>query len=152
MFQSLTTERIIPDLRAAGKKDALQTLAALASSTCPPCGSAEEIFAVLFEREQIGTTAIGDGVAIPHGKIHQLDRIEIFFARSPHGVPFAATDSKPVHLFFVLLAPVESAGPYLKTLATLARFLKSSHVRSQLHNAESREEIAAIFASAREFR
>ncbi|MFH1218188.1 MAG: PTS sugar transporter subunit IIA [Pseudomonadota bacterium] len=152
MFQTLTVERIAASLQATGKKDALQELAVRMHGACPSCGSAEDIFAVLSEREQIGSTAFGDGVAIPHGKMEKLEKIEIFFGRSIRGIPFAAVDNKPVHLFFILLAPTESAGPYLKTLAMMARFLKSSHVRSQLLHAETSEEIAQIFAAAREFR
>ena len=152
MLHTLTADRIVSSLQATGKKDVLQELASLMHAACPSCGTEEDIFAVLSEREQIGSTAFGEGVAIPHGKIEKLDRIEILFGRSIRGIPFAAVDNKPVHLFFMLLAPAESSGPYLKTLAMLARFLKSSHIRSQLLHAETSEEIAQIFASAREFR
>lgn len=152
MLEALTEERVVPRLRATSKKDILRELAELACRVCPDCGSPDEISSLLSEREQIGSTAFGEGVAIPHGKLEQLDHIEIFFGRSLTGVPFAAVDNKPVHLFVLLLAPTESSGPYLKTLATLARLLKSSHIRSQLLHADSSQEIVRIFASAREFR
>lgn len=120
-------------------------------AACPECGGKKDILAILSEREQIGSTGIGDGVAIPHGKLNNLSQIEICFGRSFGGVPFGAADNKPVHLFFLVLAPTDSSGPYLKTLARIARFLKSPHTRSRLLHAENSAEIANIFASTSEF-
>jgi len=138
-------------MQATTKKEALHELADLMHSVCPSCGSTKDIFTILSEREQIGSTGIGDGVAIPHGKLAGLSRIEICFGRSIPGVLFASADNKPVHFFFLLLAPTDSSGPYLKALARLARFLKSSHTRSRLLHAESAHEIANIFAETSEF-
>lgn len=138
-------------MQAATKKEALQELAGLMHSVCPLCGSATDILTILSEREQIGSTGIGDGVAIPHGKLAGLPQLELCFGRSVPGVIFASVDNKPVHFFFLLLAPADSSGPYLKTLARLARFLKSPHTRSRLLNAESAREIADIFAETSEF-
>jgi PTS system nitrogen regulatory IIA component len=151
VIRNLTEDRIAPFLQAATKKEALQELAALMHSVCPACGSVKDIITVLSDREQIGSTGIGEGVAIPHGKLANLHELEICFGRSVSGVPFASADNKPVHLFFLLLAPADSSGPYLKALARLARFLKSPHIRSRLLHAESAREIAAIFAETSEF-
>jgi PTS system nitrogen regulatory IIA component len=138
-------------MQATTKKEALHELADLMHTACPSCGSKQDIVTILSEREQIGSTGIGDGVAIPHGKLACLSRIEICFGRSIPGVPFASADNKPVHLFFLLLAPTASSAPYLKTLARLARFLKSPHTRSRLLHAEGAHEIANIFAETSEF-
>jgi nitrogen PTS system EIIA component len=151
VIRKLTENRIVPFMQATTKKEALQELAALIHSVCPSSGSKKDIVTALSDREQIGSTGIGDGVAIPHGKLANLPEIEICFGRSITGVPFAAADNKPVHLFFLLLAPTDSSGPYLKALARLARFLKSPHIRSRLLHAESAQEIAIIFAETSEF-
>lgn len=151
MIRNLTEDRIIPYMQAATKKEALHELAALTHTVCPACGSIKDIVTVLSDREQLGSTGIGDGVAIPHGKLANLDELEICFGRSITGVPYASADNKPVHLFFLLLAPMDSSGPYLRALARLARFLKSPHIRSRLFHAESAQEIAAIFAETSEF-
>ena len=138
-------------MRATTKKEALQELAELLHAACPSCASTNDIMTILAERELIGSTGIGDGVAIPHGKLAGLSQIEICFGRSIPGVIFASVDNKPVHFFFLLLAPPDSSGPYLKALARLARFLKSHHTRPRLLNAESSHEIATIFAETSEF-
>ena len=151
MIHTITEKRIAPFMKATTKKEALHELADLMHASCPSCGSAKDIAAILSEREQIGSTGIGEGVAIPHGKMAGLSQIEICFGRSIPGVLFASADNKPVHFFFLLLAPPDSAGPYLKALARLARFLKSPHTRSRLLHAESAQEIANIFAETSAF-
>ncbi len=150
MIPPIPTNRISPSFQASGKKEALLELAALLHRNCPQLAE-NEIFATLQEREKIGSTGIGEGIAIPHGKMEGIEQIEICFARSLTGIPFEAGDNKPVHLFFALLAPKDSAKPYLNTLGSLARFLKSPHIRSRLLNAEGAEEIADIFASTGKF-
>lgn len=144
MIAGITKDRIAPSLKGATKKEILRELAALMSLVCQDV-SEDEIATILLEREKIGSTGIGDGIAIPHGKMKDLKKIEIFFARSVQGVPFDAADNKPVHLFFLLLAPTDSSSSYLNTLATLARFLKRSQSRSRLIQAETTEEILSIF-------
>jgi len=151
VISTITENRIAPFLRATTKKEALHELADLMHAACPACGSTKDIVAILTERELIGSTGIGDGVAIPHGKMTNLSGIEICFGRSISGVLFASADNKPVHFFFLLLAPTDSSGPYLKALSRLARFLKSSHTRSRLLHAENAHEIANIFAETSEF-
>lgn len=151
MIHTLTEDRIAPSLTATTKKEVLNELAELFHKVCPSCGNIKETIAILTEREQIGSTGIGEGIAIPHGKLTHISQIEICFGRSITGVPFASADNKPTQLFFLLLAPLDSAGPYLATLARLARFLKSTHIRDRLLHAENAREIAQIFNETREF-
>jgi nitrogen PTS system EIIA component len=143
MLEQLVENRIALDLKATSKREALQELAARA---CGGSGGlrADRVFQVLQERENLGSTAVGEGIAIPHGKLKELERIVICFGRSAEGIAFDAVDGKPVHLFFVLLAPQSAAREYLSTLAQLSRFLKNSSVRARLMNAGSEEELSAI--------
>jgi len=150
VIQTITEQQIAPFLQATNKKDALRELVALMGTTCKNT-SEEELYRILLEREGIGTTGIGEGIAIPHGKLSTINQIKICFGRSIEGVAFDAIDGKPVHLFFLLLAPSQSAGPYLNTLAKLARFLKSPRIRSRLLHAASAREILNIFSNASEF-
>ncbi|HQC23908.1 MAG TPA: PTS sugar transporter subunit IIA, partial [Syntrophales bacterium] len=96
---------------------------------------------VLLEREKLGSTGIGDGIAIPHGKLKGLERLVISFGRSRQGVDFDAIDGKPVHIFFLLMAPESSTGQHLKALAKISRMLKDPGFRSDLMAAENAEEI-----------
>ena len=99
---------------------------------------------VLLERERLGSTGIGDGIAIPHGKLQGLDEILLSFGRSSEGIAFDAMDGKPVHLFFLLMAPENSAGLHLKILAKISRMLKDTALRNNLLQAKSKEEIWRI--------
>ena len=96
---------------------------------------------VLLEREKLGSTGIGDGIAIPHGKLKGLDRLVISFGRSRQGIDFDAIDGKPVHIFFLLMAPESSTGQHLKALAKISRMLKDPEFRNGLLEAKSAEEI-----------
>ena len=92
----------------------------------------EELLKVLLEREKLGSTGIGNGIAIPHGKLDGINEILLVFGRSKSGIPFDALDNKPVHLFFLLVAPSNSAGAHLKALARLSRLLKDKNFRDVL--------------------
>jgi len=96
---------------------------------------------VLLEREKLGSTGIGDGIAIPHGKIAGLESLIVSFGRSKNGVDFDSMDGKPVHIFFLLMAPENSAGQHLKALAKISRMLKDSSFRTNLMNAKSAEDL-----------
>jgi len=102
---------------------------------------------VLFEREKLGSTGIGEGIAIPHGKITGLDQLILSFGRSAVGIDFDAMDGKPVHLFFLLIAPENSAGQHLKTLAKISKMLKDSVFRTKLMAAKSKDELYKIIAN-----
>ena len=106
-----------------------------------------QVLSVLQERERLGSTGIGDGVAIPHGKIANIKRMYLAFGRSVKGVDFDSMDGKPAHLFFLLIAPEESISTHLKTLARISKLLKKKQVRTQLLEAENAEVIYKIICS-----
>lgn len=106
----------------------------------------EEVLRVLQERERLGSTGIGEGVAIPHGKLKDLKNLLISFGRSRNGVDFNSMDGKPAHLFFLLIAPEESIGVHLKTLARISKLLKSPAVRRRLLEAADGRELYSIIA------
>lgn len=104
----------------------------------------DEVIRVLQERERLGSTGIGDGVAIPHGKLKELDRLLISFGRSTSGVDFDSMDGKPAQLFFLLVAPEESVGVHLKTLARISKLLKNPAVRKRLLDATDAADLYRI--------
>lgn len=99
---------------------------------------------ILKQRESLGSTGIGDGVAIPHGKISGLDNIVLAFGRSEGGIEYNSLDGKPVHLFFLLLAPENSEGQHLKILAHLSKMLRDASFRNKLLKAESPSDLYKI--------
>ncbi|RQD57576.1 MAG: PTS sugar transporter subunit IIA [Desulfonatronovibrio sp. MSAO_Bac4] len=101
----------------------------------------KEVYDVLLTRENLGTTGIGDGVAIPHGKLEHLDQVLLVTARSSSGVDFAALDHKLVHIFFLVLAPEKSAGKHLKILAFISRMLQNQAFRDAYMRARDRDEL-----------
>ncbi|MBP7342344.1 MAG: PTS sugar transporter subunit IIA [Syntrophaceae bacterium] len=96
---------------------------------------------VLQQREKLGSTGIGDGVAIPHGKVSDLQDLVVAFGRSKTGIAFDAIDGKPVHLFFLLLAPENSTGQHLKALAKISKMLKTPNFRKKLLDAKSKSDL-----------
>jgi len=106
--------------------------------------SQEEIEKVLVERERLSTTAIGNGIAIPHSRLPGLERLTVIVARSLKGIEFEALDKRPARLIFVVLAPEDQAHIYLKTLAHLAKLLSNEERRRRLLEASSEEEILEI--------
>lgn len=96
---------------------------------------------ILLQREKLGSTGIGEGVAIPHGKIADLDELVVAFGHSRQGIAFDAIDGKPVHLFFLLLAPENSTGQHLKALARISKMLKTPNFRKKLLDAKSKGEL-----------
>ena len=141
----LTVDTIIPALSQNEKNDVLEELANLLSASRPNLDK-KKVLDVLLERERISTTAIGEGVAIPHGKLAGVDRVLGAFARSPEGVDFASLDGGPTHLFFALIAPENAAADHLKALARISRLLKDEAFRRRLMAGQSAEELFAIIA------
>lgn len=139
----LPKESIIPELEAKTKREVLEELTD-ALLKCKPHLDRHRLLEVLLERERLGSTGIGDGIAIPHGKIEDLDQLVVSFGRSSGGIDFESMDGKPAHLFFLLVAPENCAGIHLRALAKIARLLKNSAVRKRLGSAASRDEIYAI--------
>lgn len=107
----------------------------------------DQVLSVLQERERLGSTGIGDGVAIPHGKIADIQQMHLAFGRSVKGVDFDSMDGKAAHLFFLLIAPEESISAHLKTLARISKLLKKEQVRKQLLEAENAEVIYTIICT-----
>jgi len=136
----LSPDQIVAGLASRTKAEVLDELAA------PLVGKYDfldqsEVNSVLVSRESLGTTGIGDGVAIPHGKIAGLDNILMSAGLSREGVDFAALDHKPVHIFFLVLAPEKSAGKHLKILAFISRLLQDPDFKDSFINAQTREEL-----------
>jgi PTS system nitrogen regulatory IIA component len=127
----LSEELIIPDLQQTEKTRVLEELVGHLSAAVEGI-NAGELLAVLQEREKLGSTGIGDGVAIPHGKLKELKKLLAVFGKSTRGVAFNSIDGRPVHLFFLLVAPENSAGVHLKALARLSRLLKNNGFRQKL--------------------
>ncbi|MDF1580841.1 MAG: PTS sugar transporter subunit IIA [Desulfuromonadales bacterium] len=145
----LHPETIISSLQARTKDDVLAELAE-ALFTFDESLDRTEVIKVLHERERLGSTGIGDGVAIPHGKLKSLDKLLIAFARSIDGVDFDAMDGKPAHLFFLLVAPEESVGVHLKMLARISKILKNKATREQLVQAPDAQALYKIIADEEE--
>ena len=124
---------IVADLHAADKEGVLRELTHHLVSNAPDVrASADEVLAALVNRERLGSTGVGEGVAIPHAKIPGLKNLVACFGRTVQGVPFDAIDYQPVRLIFVLLVPENSAGAHLKALARISRLLKNSEFRDRL--------------------
>ena len=138
---------ILPDFQADSKESALHLLSEHAARIQAGIDS-EHIFSILQEREDLGSTGIGQGVAIPHGKLAGLDQMLIIIARSRGGIPFNAVDNKDVHIIFMLIAPGDAASTYLKVLARLSRLLRTPGVYQELLTAESAQAIARIIEHA----
>ena len=114
----LQRDAIILDMKAATKEAALRELAGVAATLCGRF-TEETLYNVLLERETVGSTGVGNGVAIPHGKIDGLDEILLCFGRSRTGINFDAIDNRPAHLFVLMLSPANKAGEYLQSLAAV---------------------------------
>ncbi len=136
----IAKEYIIEDLKSKTKREVLVELAEVFKK-----GNIEadydSMVEVLLEREKLGSTGIGDGIAIPHGKLAGLENLIISFGRSREGVGFDSLDGNPVYIFFLLMAPENSAGQHLKALAKISRMLKDKDFRKGLIEAESPEEM-----------
>lgn len=139
----INQDLIIPELRSRDKEGVLVELADTIAGVFPLL-SRDELVAVLREREKLGSTGIGEGFAIPHGKLRNIDRIIISFGRSRPGIPFDSMDGKPAYYFFVLVAPENSAGDHLKALAKISRFIKNSAFKEELAGAADREALEQV--------
>ncbi|MCX8012598.1 MAG: PTS sugar transporter subunit IIA [Desulfobacterota bacterium] len=136
---------IIPSLVSKTKKEVLKELVDCIVKKEPEIDS-EELLRVLLEREELGSTGIGDGIAIPHGKIKKLKKLIVSFGRSLEGIDFQSMDGKPTHIIFLLIAPENSAGTHLKALARISRLLKDSSFRKNIMEADTSQDIYDIIA------
>ena len=133
---------VIPSLRAANKKQLLQEISRRAAEIT---GEAERaIFEVLLERERLGTTGVGAGIAIPHGKLAGLKRLYGLFARLETPIDFEAIDEQPVDLIFLLLAPGGAGADHLKALARISRLLRDRTVCEKLRGSDKAEALYAL--------
>lgn len=135
---------IIENLRSKKKEEVVRELAEHLSANLNGALSVEEIVKVIMDREKLESTAIGNHVAIPHGRIKGLKKIHGVLARSREGVEFDSKDGKPVHLIFMLLAPENSSGEHLRALAIISRLCKDKHTCNQILQAKSKKEIYRI--------
>jgi nitrogen PTS system EIIA component len=142
----LTPEGVMPALQGKEKRSVLKEMADRLV-VCEPLLDPQKVLQVLLDREKISTTAIGEGVAIPHGKLVGVERVVGVFARSREGVDFASLDGAPTHLFFVLIAPGDAAADHLKALARISRLLKDAAFRSQLMAGKTSQELYDIIAT-----
>ncbi|WP_428410696.1 PTS sugar transporter subunit IIA [Hyphococcus sp.] len=138
----LSPKGVIHNLRVNCKREALQALADKAAGLIDR--PASDIMTTLLEREQLGSTGVGDGVALPHGKIDGLSKIVGVLARLETPVSFDALDDQPVDLVFMLLAPANATAAHLKALAKVSRLLRDEHAREALRGADSAEALFAI--------
>ena len=136
----LNQNHVISDLKAKDKKGVLAELVDVIVSSDPTLDK-NSLVKVLLERERLGSTGIGDGVAIPHGKFQGLKHPIISIGRSRKGLDFDAMDGEAVFLFFLLVAPEDSASIHLKALAKIAKIIKSRSFRNVLMQVPTREEI-----------
>jgi nitrogen PTS system EIIA component len=127
----LAEDLVIPQLRSASKTEVLHELAQHLAAQRADI-NAEHLVSVLLDRERLGTTAIGEGIAIPHGKLPGLKNVVAVFGRSPQGIDCQSLDGLPTRLFFLLVAPEEAAGVHLKALARVSRLLKDKAFRERL--------------------
>ena len=139
----LADKLVLSELRGRNKGEVIEELAGVVSEHQPEIERARLIQA-LEDRERLNSTALGEGVAIPHGKLPGLKRVVAAFGRSPQGVDFSSLDGRPTHLFFLLVAPEDSAGAHLKALARISRLLKDEGFRTRLMRAGDAHDLYRI--------
>jgi PTS system nitrogen regulatory IIA component len=138
----ITPQSVIASFRVGSKKQALQELAKKAASLV---GQPERlVFDVLAERERLGTTGVGLGIGIPHGKLPGLDRMTGLFARLDRPVDFEAIDNQPVDLIFLLLAPEDAGADHLKALARVSRLLRDRAMCAKLRGTDNADALYAL--------
>ena len=138
----LASDAVIADLKATSKKHLLQELAASASRLC----ALEErtVFEALLERERLGATSVGNGVAIPHARLPDIETVHGIFARLTQPIDYDAADEEPVDLVFLLLAPESANNQHLRALAKISRLLKRPEIRSSLRGADGAEALYSM--------
>ncbi len=145
LIDVLNQDCIITDLKGRGKREVLEEMVEELAFRVGGF-SKERFLEVLLERERLGSTGIGYGVAIPHARLKGMNGIAVLFGRSLKGVEFQTMDEKPAYLFFLIAAPEDSTAAHLKVLARISRFLKDAAFRKRLMEASTQEEIYHIIA------
>lgn len=142
----LTPVSVALGVEASGKKQVLQDLAARVAAAWKL--EAHDVFDVLWEREKLGTTGVGHGIAIPHGRISGLQEVRGFFARLDQPVDFESVDSRPVDLVFLLLSPMEAGADHLHALATVSRLLRDAALCERLRKARDSGSLYSLITTA----
>ncbi len=145
LLDYLEEDRVIPDLQGTDKRSVLTELSKVLVGPCH-VSSGEELLQVLLDREKLGSTGIGEGIAIPHGRLKTLKTFYISFGRSMKGVDFDSIDRKPSQIFFLVMAPENSAVDNLKLLGRIVTLLKDASFKKRLMEAKSRQEIFLIIS------
>ncbi len=140
LMDFLIPDAIESDMKSTTKTDAIRELVVMLKKAGAIVNE-DSVAKVVLEREELGTTGIGEGIAVPHGKSDAVDRLVAAFGRSDKGIDFESVDGQPVNLFFLLVAPSNSAGPHLMALARISRLLKNRDFRKRLMNARDKSEI-----------
>ena len=143
VLEFLSPDSVVPSLRARAKKTMLQELSGHAARQLPALDE-REVFETLMQRERLGSTGIGDGVAIPHGKLPGLDRLFGLVARLEKPVEFDALDGQPVDIAFLLLAPEGAGADHLKALAQVARLLREPGILERIRAARDASALYAL--------
>jgi len=138
----LNKNSIIADLTAENKTGVIRELAGAVAQAAN--ADPETIASVLMEREFLGSTGIGGGIAIPHGKLSAVESVTVGFGLSPKGIDYTSLDNRPVHIFFLLLTPENSTGGHLKVLAQISKLLKMDQFKARLKSAGSVDELYEI--------
>ena len=141
----LDEEWVIADLQGADKTSILKELSSVLVNPCK-AASVEELLQVLLDREKLGSTGIGEGIAIPHGRLKKIKKFFISFGRSVKGVDFDSIDREPSQLFFLVMAPENSAVDNLKLLSRIVTLLKEPSFKKRLMEAPSRKELFQIIS------
>ena len=139
----LDKKAIDVELKSKDKPGAIRELVDLLAKASALRGR-EELVKALMAREGLGSTGIGQGIGIPHAKSNTVKELTAAFGVSRHGIDFDSLDGEPVNIFFLLVAPEDSAGPHLKALASISRLLKDKYIRDALKNAKTEKDVIKI--------
>ncbi|RJO64665.1 MAG: PTS sugar transporter subunit IIA [Candidatus Omnitrophota bacterium] len=143
----LSKEAILPDIKSTKKEEVIKELVdALVQAGDIDKSGSNKLIEALMERESLGSTAIGQGIAIPHAKSESITKLVGAFGLSRKGVDFDSLDGEHVYIFFLLVAPQDSAGPHLKALARISRLFKDKHFRDNLRICQDREGIIKVIS------
>jgi PTS system nitrogen regulatory IIA component len=142
----LDKDLVLPNLTSGIKSEVLKELIAPLGDKYPEMDT-DQAVRVLLEREKLGTTGIGNGIAIPHGKLDDLDKMIVVVGRSEGGIEFEALDLKPCTIFFLVLAPEQAAGMHLRVLARISRLLKDETFRQEFNGTEGHDALWQLLQS-----
>ena len=143
----LCSKAVSADLKAKNKKEVVEELVgSLIKAGAIDKKHKAKLIEILLAREALGSTAIGQGIAIPHGKSETTDQLVASLAISRKGINFDSLDGEPAHIFFLLVAPIDSAGPHLKALARVSRLLKDKFFRDCLKNTKTSKEMLDLIS------